>query len=153
MYSLTVWFDELYFLGEVAALVSVLIVGCVTVSHPGEPGLREHEGTASYYADKFVGRSTANGEVYDPDATTAAHRTLPFGTRVRVTRTDHPGAPSVVVRINDRGPFKHGRIIDLSEAAAARLEMIGEGVVPVRLQVISYPEDVDRPSEASNIAW
>ncbi|MFB6279028.1 MAG: septal ring lytic transglycosylase RlpA family protein [Salinibacter sp.] len=135
----------------------VLLVGCATTQHAGECGLSEEQGTASYYADKFVGRTTANGEIYDHEALTAAHPSLPFGTRVRVTRMDHAGEPSVVVRINDRGPFKHGRIIDLSKAAARQLEMIREGVVEVRLGVVSYSEDGECPSEgeadASGRVW
>jgi rare lipoprotein A len=98
----------------------------------------EQTGEASYYADAFIGRTTASGERYDPDALTAAHRSLPFGTRVRVTRLE--GGQSVVVRINDRGPFIRGRIIDLSHAAARRLDMIREGVVPVTVEVISGSE-------------
>lgn len=91
-------------------------------------------GDASYYADKFIGRTTASGEAYDPDAMTAAHRSLPFGTRVRVTRLST--GESVVVRINDRGPFVRGRIIDLSHAAARELAMLREGVVPVMIEVV-----------------
>lgn len=99
-------------------------------SDPGETAT----GEASYYADKFIGRTTASGERYDPDALTAAHRTLPFGTRVRVTRLST--SASVVVRINDRGPFVRGRIIDLSHAAARRLAMMREGVVAVSVEVL-----------------
>ena len=126
--------------GRKLLLFGLLVVGCASMQHAGERGLPESEGTASYYAQKFVGRTTANGEIYDPKALTAAHPSLPFGTRVRVTRVDHAETPAVVVRINDRGPFKHGRIIDLSKAAAQRIEMIREGVVEVRLEVVSYPE-------------
>lgn len=125
----------------------LLLVGCGTAQHAGDRGLPEEQGTASYYADKFVGRTTANGEIYDHEALTAAHPSLPFGTRVRVTRIDHAGEPSVVVRINDRGPFKRGRIIDLSKAAARQLEMIREGVVEVRLGIVSYPEEGEASSE------
>lgn len=92
-------------------------------------------GEASYYAKKFEGRLTANGERYDPQAMTAAHRTLPFGTQVRVTRL--PYGPSVTVRINDRGPFVRGRIIDLSRTAAEQIGMIEDGVVDVRVEVLS----------------
>ena len=126
--------------GRRLLLFGLLMVGCASTQHAGERGLPEPEGTASYYAQKFVGRTTANGEIYDPEALTAAHLSLPFGTRVRVTRVDHAETPAVVVRINDRGPFKRGRIIDLSKAAAQRIEMIREGVVEVRLEVVSYPE-------------
>lgn len=101
---------------------------------PGETAT----GEASYYADKFIGRTTASGERYDPEAMTAAHRSLPFGTRVRVTRLSN--GRSVVVRINDRGPFVRGRIIDVSHAAARKLDMMREGVVPVTVEVLSAGE-------------
>jgi rare lipoprotein A len=91
-------------------------------------------GKASWYGKRFQGRKTASGERFDRHAMTAAHKTLPFGTRVRVT---HPkSGRSVVVRINDRGPYARGRIVDLSEEAARRLGMIEAGVVPVTLEVI-----------------
>jgi rare lipoprotein A len=88
-------------------------------------------GLASYYGS---GEVTATGEKFDPKGMTAAHRTLPFGTRVRVTRVDT--GSSVVVRINDRGPFKPGRIIDLSEGAAEDLDMTRVGLAEVRLDVL-----------------
>jgi rare lipoprotein A len=88
-------------------------------------------GLASYYGS---GEVTATGEKFDPKGMTAAHRTLPFGTRVRVTRVDTGN--SVVVRINDRGPFKPGRIIDLSEGAAEDLDMTRVGLAEVRLDVL-----------------
>ena len=91
-------------------------------------------GVASWYGGKFHGRKTASGETYNQNALTAAHRTLPFGTRVRVTRLDTGN--SVVVRINDRGPFKAGRVIDLSERAAEEIGMTGVGVTPVKLEVL-----------------
>jgi rare lipoprotein A len=94
-------------------------------------------GTASYYADKFEGRQTASGEVYDHDKMTAAHRSLPFGTKVRVIRVD-TGA-SVVVRINDRGPFKPGRIIDLSKTAARKLGIVQAGLAEVRIELAGAP--------------
>jgi rare lipoprotein A len=94
----------------------------------------ELEGEASYYADRFNGRTTANGETFDINQLTAAHRTLPFGTRVRVTNLKNQ--KSVVVRINDRGPYAKGRVIDLSPAAARRIDMIGMGVAPVRIEVL-----------------
>jgi len=92
------------------------------------------EGYASYYAEEFHGRKTANGEIYDMNAFTAAHRALPFGTKVKVQNTNN--GKIVVVRINDRGPFKAGRIIDVSYAAAKQLEMIGLGTAWVRLEVL-----------------
>jgi rare lipoprotein A len=93
------------------------------------------EGRASYYSDALAGNRTANGERYNPRAMTAAHRTLKFGTQVRVTRRDTQR--SVVVRINDRGPFgDRRRIIDLSRAAAQALGMIRAGVVDVEVEVL-----------------
>lgn len=128
----------------------LLLVGCATTQHVGERGLSEKQGTASYYANKFVGRSTASGEIYDPELHTAAHQSLPFGTRVRVTRVDHSETPSVVVRVNDRGPFKHGRIIDLSVAAARQLQMMQEGVVEVQLEIVSYPAGTETAGSDSS---
>lgn len=93
--------------------------------------LHELNGLASYY---WQGQMTATGERFDKRAMTAAHKSLPFGTRVRVTRLDNGG--SVVVRINDRGPFKPGRVIDLSERAAEEIGMTGKGIMPVRLEVL-----------------
>lgn len=95
-------------------------------------------GAASYYSDSLAGETTANGESYDPGELTAAHRTLPFGTRVSVRRIDNDR--SVVVRINDRGPFVGGRIIDLSRAAATALQMLRAGVARVELEVLSVPQ-------------
>ena len=89
------------------------------------------EGIASFYWQE---QKTASGEHFDKTALTAAHRTLPFGTRVRVT--NRVNGRTVVVRINDRGPFKHGRVIDLSLAAATVIGMEGRGLVPVRLEVM-----------------
>lgn len=123
--------------------MGLLLIGCTSTQHVGEQGLPETEGTASYYAGKFIGRTTANGEIYNPKALTAAHRSLPFGTRVRVRRLASGSQGSVVVRINDRGPFKRGRIIDLSRAAARELGMIREGVVEVRLEIVSYPSGTE----------
>ena len=92
------------------------------------------EGEASYYAPKFAGRHTASGERYDPKGMTAAHKTLPLGTRIRVTRVG--GGASVVLRVNDRCGCQHGRIVDVSEAAAHKLDMMRAGVVKVRLEVL-----------------
>lgn len=94
------------------------------------------EGVASYYADEFHGRLTSNGETYDMNGLTAAHRTFPFGTRVRVTNLENK--LTVVVRVNDRGPFKEGRVIDLSLGAAKALAMIGPGTVRVKLEVLEW---------------
>lgn len=91
-------------------------------------------GKASWYGPKFHGRPTASGEKFNQNAMTAAHRHLPFGTRVKVTNMNN--GRSVVVRINDRGPFIGGRIIDLSAAAARTLGLIQSGVAPVSLQIL-----------------
>lgn len=96
-------------------------------------------GRASYYSDRLAGRTTANGDRYDPRAFTAASRDLAFGTIVRVIRED-TGA-SVIVRINDRGPHRdRSRILDLSRAAAERLDMIRAGVVSIRAEIVEVPE-------------
>jgi rare lipoprotein A len=97
----------------------------------------EHQlaGIASYYADEFHGRTTSNGETYDMHSLTAAHRTLPFDTTVRVTNLDN--GLSVVVRINDRGPFKDDRVIDLSLGAAKKIGLITNGTAPVKLEIIA----------------
>jgi rare lipoprotein A len=98
--------------------------------------LAVHKGGASYYADSLAGHRTANGERYDPNAYTAAHRRYPFGTVLRVTRIE-TGA-WVLVRVNDRGPYASGRVIDLSKQAAKRLSMLRDGVVPVRLEILEW---------------
>ncbi|HDD52734.1 MAG TPA: septal ring lytic transglycosylase RlpA family protein [Thermosulfidibacter takaii] len=100
---------------------------------PPKPGWTQ-VGIASWYGWDFHGRKTANGEVYNMYDYTAAHRTLPFGTYVRVLNLDN--GRSVVVRINDRGPFVKGRIIDLSYAAARAIDMIGPGTARVQLTVL-----------------
>lgn len=92
------------------------------------------QGSASYYAAKFNGRRTASGERFDNGDMTAAHRTLPFGSRVRVTNPAN--GRSVVVRINDRGPFTRGRLIDVSRAAAEELGMIARGHAHVELALV-----------------
>jgi rare lipoprotein A len=92
-------------------------------------------GSASYYAAKFDGRRTASGERFDNDAMTAAHRTLPFGTLVRVTNVAN--GRSVIVRINDRGPFTRGRTIDVSRAAAEELGLVARGHATVELALIA----------------
>ncbi len=92
------------------------------------------DGVASYYARSLEGRPTASGELYDANRMTAAHRTLPLGTRVRVTEPE--SGKSVVVRINDRGPYVRGRTIDLSRRAAEQLGIADEGVAPVTLQIM-----------------
>jgi rare lipoprotein A len=93
-------------------------------------------GRASYYSDRLAGRPTASGEPYDPRALTAAHRTLPFGSLVDVVRRD---GRRVRVRINDRGPFARGKIIDLSRRAAEAIGLINDGVTDVLIELVSRP--------------
>jgi rare lipoprotein A len=115
---------------------SIVGVFIVAGALAGSAGLATAEaqsrGKASFYSH---GTKTASGERYNPSGMTAAHRTLPFGTRVRVT--DLKTSRSVVVRINDRGPFIKGRIIDVSRGAAQQLRMIGRGVAQVEIRVVN----------------
>jgi rare lipoprotein A len=96
-------------------------------------GFRE-QGIASWYGPGFHGKQTANGERYDMHGMTAAHRVLPFGTRVKVTNLEN--GKSIVVRINDRGPFAKERVIDLTRTGAERIGMIAKGTAPVRLETL-----------------
>ena len=100
----------------------------------GNSGQNKTSGAASWYGGQFHGRKTANGERFDMNGLTAAHRSLPFGTKVRVT--NQKTGKSVVVRINDRGPFVGRRVIDLSRGAAKAINMLGTGVASVNLQVL-----------------
>jgi rare lipoprotein A len=93
-------------------------------------------GVASYYADQYNGKRTSNGEVYDMNSMTAAHQDLPFDTIVRVINLENQ--KFVILRINDRGPLKKGRIIDVSLEAAKQLEMIGKGTANVQIEVLKY---------------
>ena len=92
------------------------------------------QGAASWYGPGFYGRTTANGESFRKGTLTAAHRTLPFGTKVRVTNLNN--GRSVVVRINDRGPFRYHRVIDLAHGAAQELQMMKAGEIPVRMEIV-----------------
>jgi len=104
------------------------------------------QGIASWYGASFDGLRSASGEIFDSAQLTAAHRTLPFGTKVRVRRLD--SADSIVVRINDRGPFVDSRIIDLSYAAARRLGMTDPGLFRVALEVLENAETVEAPQNS-----
>ena len=94
-------------------------------------------GKASYYADEFNGRQTSSGEIFDMNDFTAAHKTLPFGTVVEVKNLSN--GKTVIVKINDRGPFVLDRIIDLSKAAAKQIDLIRTGTADVELRIISVP--------------
>lgn len=120
------------------ALIVFLLFFCVAGcnSSPRHAGSGAEIGIASWYGKPFHGRKTASGERYNMNAMTAAHRTLPFGTVLRVTYLST--GRSVRVRINDRGPFVEGRIIDLSRGAARKLGSYKAGIVKVRLDVIRW---------------
>lgn len=110
----------------------------------------ELEGYASWYAGKFQGRTTASGEVFDTNELTAAHKTLPFGTVVVVTNVRNE--LEVAVRINDRGPFVEGRVIDLSRAAAEAIDMTADGIAPVSLTIVSVPPKPLRRIQVASFA-
>lgn len=103
------------------------------------PYILKNKAVASFYAEQYHGKKTSNGEIFNMNAMTAAHKTLPFGTIVQVTNLAN--GKSVQVRINDRGPFVAGREIDLSREAARRLDMIQSGTANVRLVVLKLPEE------------
>jgi rare lipoprotein A len=128
------------FKGFVTA-IALLLLFSVCASEPGRAavgrasdGAYEAVGVASWYGAKVHGRTTASGEPYDMHAMTAAHPSLPFGTKVRVTNLEN--GRSVVLKINDRGPFAKRRIIDVSRHAAEHLGFLGSGLARVRIEVI-----------------
>jgi rare lipoprotein A len=122
-----------WLIGGLCVLAVLVLVGCSSTPRSSGSG-HSDAGQASYYGNEFHGRKTANGERFDQGQLTAAHRTLPFGTRVKVTNTQN--GKTVVVRVNDRGPFVKGRIIDLSSSAFKSIASLNAGVVPVRIQVL-----------------
>ncbi len=123
----------------------LILSGCYLESNPvyrsggisaaGNPAGFRQRGIASYYGESFDGRMTANGEIFDMNALTCAHLTLPFNTIIRVTNLDNDR--EVTVRVNDRGPYVGGRIIDLSKGAAENLGMLEAGTANVLLKVIN----------------
>ncbi|MGB1974650.1 MAG: septal ring lytic transglycosylase RlpA family protein [Vibrio toranzoniae] len=122
------------------ALVLMVLAGCTSTSAVGSSKTKGYAnshalvGVASWYGDKFHGKLTASGETYNMNANTAAHKTLPFGTIVRVTNTDNN--KSVNVKINDRGPYVKGRVIDLSHKAFAKIGNVKQGTVPVKIEIV-----------------
>ena len=135
-------------LALLGVVLLVSAVGCRRKA-PAPPPIipvegEEQIGLASWYGVPFHGRRAANGEIYDMDAPTAAHRTLPFETWVRVTNLENNRFTTV--RITDRGPFIHGRIIDLSRAAAKAIDMIGSGTALVRLEIVEDPVAASDPA-------
>lgn len=121
-----------------AGVLVALATSSLTAFAGQAPGFQQ-SGVASYYADKFHGRKTASGERFDQSALTAAHRTLPMGTKILVT--NRRNGSSVVVRVNDRGPHVKGRLLDLSKRAAQELHMGKSGVAYVQLEVLSTRGD------------
>lgn len=122
-------------LGRIAvAVVCAIIVGVVAFDEPkARPEGFTQRGSASWYGKEFEGKKTASGERFDADDMTAAHRKLPLGTKVEVTNLEN--GKSVEVEVNDRGPYAKGRIIDLSKAAAKKLDMTHDGTAQVQIEV------------------
>jgi rare lipoprotein A len=123
-------------MAAMSAVAMTLFVAASTqaLATQNRPVVQTASGSASWYGSKFHGRRTANGERFDMNQMTAAHRSLPFGTKVRVI--NQRNGRSVVVRINDRGPFSGRRVIDLSRGAASAIGMVNSGVAPVKLEVL-----------------
>jgi rare lipoprotein A len=134
-------------------LAFLFMAGCVAHEKniPSQHNGNSQLGMASWYGPSFHGKPSASGEPYDMWALTAAHRTLPFGTWVQVTKVET--GKRVIVRINDRGPFIKGRIIDLSYGAARELAMIGEGTADVRLTIVSPPNTSIPAIRAPTTFW
>ncbi|MEM1247561.1 MAG: septal ring lytic transglycosylase RlpA family protein [Acidobacteriota bacterium] len=125
-----------------ASVLAVLALGACTshrdLSRLSDPAVGQRQvGRASWYGPKFHGRKTASGEVYDMNGVSAAHRELPFGTRLEVRHLGN--GRSVEVVINDRGPFVDDRILDLSKGAAKKLDMVAAGVADVEIRILSLP--------------
>lgn len=116
-----------------AGVLGTLALFSVTSAAMGDTGFMQ-KGTASYYADRFHGKKTASGEPYQKEALTAAHKTLPLGTKARITNLKN--GKSVVVKVNDRGPHTKGHIVDLSWRAARELGMIRAGLAQVRVEAV-----------------
>lgn len=128
-------------------ILGILVLsGCRSQRDIARSGDVFERGEASWYGPGFHGNATANGERYDQEALTAAHRTLPFDTVVRVRNLNNNR--TVVVRINDRGPYARGRIIDLSRAAAREIDMINSGIAPVEITILSGLTPVSRAATA-----
>lgn len=124
---------------SMVALLSMLLASCASVPSQSPPELVGYteQGEASFYAMKYQFRQTASGERFNQLSKTAAHRTLPFGTRVKVT--NQANQRSVTVKVNDRGPFVDGRIIDLTRSAFSSIGDTGSGLMDVEIEVVSTP--------------
>jgi rare lipoprotein A len=129
------------FLKHFLLLLAVFLFGSVSAQKKTSTGL------ASYYADKFEGRRTSSGEIYRHSRLTAAHRTFPFGTKLKVTNVEN--GKSVIVKVNDRGPFVKGRIIDLSKSAATKIDLVKKGIAKVRIEPIREKTTFDNHKNQS----
>ncbi|MFD2246859.1 septal ring lytic transglycosylase RlpA family protein [Pontibacter ruber] len=129
-------------------ILTVIIFLFIGISQPlfAQDDDQTQTGPASWYGSQYHGRKTSSGERYNKEAMTAAHKTLPFGTKVKVTNLANN--ESVILRINDRGPFVGDRIIDVSEAAARKLEMRGAGIARVEVEVLEIPGNAVAVKEA-----
>jgi rare lipoprotein A len=118
------------------AIVCLIIAACSSTPKSSTPVSMGHteSGVASFYGNEFQSRKTSSGEIFDQGKLTAAHRTLPFGTKVLVTNSQN--GKSVTVRVNDRGPFAKGRIIDLSASAFKSIASLNAGVINVKIEVV-----------------
>ena len=122
--------------GFVITLFCLILAACSSTPKSGTPVSIGHteSGVASFYGNEFQSRKTSNGEIFDQGKLTAAHRTLPFGTKVRVVNAQN--GKSIIVRVNDRGPFAKGRIIDLSSSAFKSIASLNAGVINVKIEVV-----------------
>ena len=135
-----------YFYLFCSTLLTICSLCFVSLTHSSvSSNMAVGTGIASYYSDVFHGKKTACGEVYDKHKLTAAHRTLPIGTKIKITRLDN--AKSVVVRINDRGPWSKNRILDMSRAAAEKIGLTRAGKAQVKFEVIDNSNGVSLTEE------
>lgn len=130
--NLTFWRKLAPFVSTFLLIILLASCGCLSSAAPRKG--RSQVGMASWYGKKFHGRPTSSGEIFDMYKLTAAHKELPLGTRVRVTNLKN--RKSVILKVNDRGPFIKGRIIDLSYGAAKIIEMVEDGVARVRIEIV-----------------
>ena len=129
--------------------IILFILSCSVIYNPVHAKSKILYGYSSWYGDKFHGRKTASGEIYNMHKLTAAHRTLPFGTYLKVTNISNK--KQVIVKVNDRGPFKANRIIDVSREAAKRLGFINQGLARVKIEILDhYNESVEAKETSDN---
>jgi len=138
---------------HVRLLLTLFLAFFVSTSPCQQTDSLQTSGKASFYHDNFQGLETSSGDLYDMNDFTAAHRTLPFNTFVHVTNKQNN--KSVIVRINDRGPFRKSRIIDLTRSAAQKIKMVPYGVVPVRIHVLDLLDNLQLNDHAltQNEVW